>query len=106
MPTKYSMCAALYLKLGLILFCGWSATANAQESDRAGAAPESPPSPSSKDTPQTETKISAPPLASDQKSVAERFSRLEILLLRSADLEAGENPTRAALLQQAVQLSK
>ena len=47
-----------------------------------------------------------PPLAGDQKIVAERFSRLEILLLRSADLESGENPARAALLQQAVQLSK
>ncbi len=43
---------------------------------------------------------------SGQKSVAERFSRLEMLLLRSADLEAADNPTRAALLQQAVQLSK
>ena len=47
-----------------------------------------------------------PPLATEQKQVAERFSRLETLLLRSADLEAGENPARAALLQQAVQLSK
>lgn len=47
-----------------------------------------------------------PPLATEQKQVAERFSRLEALLLRSADLEAGENPARAALLQQAVQLSK
>ncbi len=50
--------------------------------------------------------VSPPPLASEQKKVAERFSRLEALLLRSADLEAGENPARAALLQQAVQLSK
>ncbi len=49
---------------------------------------------------------SPPPLVGDQKSVAERFRRLEILLLRSADLESGENPARAALLQQAVQLSK
>jgi hypothetical protein len=45
-------------------------------------------------------------LTDGQKDVAGRFSRLEDLLLRSADLEAGENPTRAALLQQAVQLSK
>jgi hypothetical protein len=49
---------------------------------------------------------SALPVAGDQADVAERFSRLETLLLRSADLEAGENPARAALLQQAVQLSK
>jgi len=46
------------------------------------------------------------PLADGQKDVAGRFSRLEDLLLRSAELEVGENPTRAALLQQAVQLSK
>jgi hypothetical protein len=47
-----------------------------------------------------------PPLAREQQEVAERLGRLETLLLRSADLEAGENPARAALLQQAVQLSK
>ncbi len=45
-------------------------------------------------------------LVSGQKGLADRFSRLEDLLLRSAELEAGENPTRAALLQQAVQLGK
>ncbi len=38
--------------------------------------------------------------------MAGRFARLEDLLLRSAELESAENPTRAALLQQAVQLSK
>jgi hypothetical protein len=61
------------------------------------------------DSPQAESESpnpEPPPLISDQKLVAERFSRLEILLLRSADLESGENPARAALLQQAVQLSK
>ncbi|HAC91203.1 MAG TPA: hypothetical protein DCF63_11315 [Planctomycetaceae bacterium] len=38
--------------------------------------------------------------------MAQQLSRLEALLLRSADLEALDNPTRAALLQQAVGLSK
>lgn len=57
-------------------------------------------------TPASAQNVSPPPLATGQKQVAERFSRLEALLLRSADLEAGENPARAALLQQAVQLSK
>lgn len=45
-------------------------------------------------------------LAEKQRDVAERFRRLEALLLRSADLEAAENPSRAALLQQAVQMGK
>ncbi|GIW98011.1 MAG: hypothetical protein KatS3mg111_1344 [Pirellulaceae bacterium] len=47
-----------------------------------------------------------PPLVDQQQQVAERFERLERLLLRSAELESLDNPTRAALLQQAVQLSK
>lgn len=45
-------------------------------------------------------------LASDQASVAERFRRLEELLLRSSELEAAENPARAALLRKAVQVGK
>ncbi len=61
----------------------------------------------SQDNLPTEPPTTAPPaLATQQKAVSERFSRLEALLLRSADLEAVENPTRAALLQQAVQMSK
>ncbi|MEZ6136840.1 MAG: hypothetical protein R3C53_18245 [Pirellulaceae bacterium] len=54
----------------------------------------------------SQTSDAANPLAESQQAVAVRFARLEDLLLRSAELEAGENPTRAALLQQAVQLSK
>ena len=46
------------------------------------------------------------PLAGAQEQLAQQLSRLEALLLRSADLEALDNPTRAALLQQAVGLSK
>jgi hypothetical protein len=46
------------------------------------------------------------PLAASQKQLADQVNRLEALLLRSADIEALDNPTRAALLQQAVQLSK
>ncbi|MCA9125795.1 MAG: hypothetical protein KDB22_01875 [Planctomycetales bacterium] len=45
-------------------------------------------------------------LGAQQKSVAERFTTLEELLLRSAEIVESENPTRAALLKQAVQLSK
>ncbi|MCA9190858.1 MAG: hypothetical protein KDB03_03810 [Planctomycetales bacterium] len=45
-------------------------------------------------------------LAGQQNNTAERYGRLEALLLRSAQLEAVENPSRAALLQQAVQLGK
>ncbi|MBX3422712.1 MAG: hypothetical protein KF752_14250 [Pirellulaceae bacterium] len=45
-------------------------------------------------------------LATGQQQVATQLSRLETLLLRSADIEALDNPTRAALLQQAAGLSK
>jgi hypothetical protein len=46
------------------------------------------------------------PLSVSQQQVAERFKKLEELLLRSAELEAAENPTRSALLQQAAQAGK
>jgi hypothetical protein len=46
------------------------------------------------------------PLALEQAQVAERYKRLEELLLKLAELESANNPTRAALLQQAAQLGK
>lgn len=45
-------------------------------------------------------------LASEQAQVAQRFKRLEELLLKSSEIEASSNPSRAALLQQAAQLGK
>ncbi len=48
----------------------------------------------------------ADPLSADQQQVAERFSKLQELFLRSAELESAENPSRSALLQQAAQLGK
>ncbi len=48
----------------------------------------------------------APDLSLSQQQVADRFKKLEELLLRSAELEATENPTRSALLQQAAQMGK
>ena len=48
----------------------------------------------------------ADPLSVEQQQVANRFQKLEELLLRSAELESAENPARAALLQQAAQLGK
>ncbi|MGN6136933.1 MAG: hypothetical protein ACTHOU_20825 [Aureliella sp.] len=45
-------------------------------------------------------------LAGQQAQVAQRFKRLEELLLKSAEIEAASNPGRSALLQQAAQLGK
>ncbi|GAB5405058.1 MAG: hypothetical protein Aurels2KO_32890 [Aureliella sp.] len=45
-------------------------------------------------------------LSNQQLSIANRVADLENLLLRSSELEAAENPTRASLLRRAVQLSK
>lgn len=45
-------------------------------------------------------------LAANQQQLADQLVKLESLLLRSADLESVDNPTRAALLQQAVAVSK
>ncbi|MEM7477040.1 MAG: hypothetical protein AAF483_18810, partial [Planctomycetota bacterium] len=45
-------------------------------------------------------------LAKKQEVVAGRFKKLEDLLLRSSELEALENPTRASLLQKAAKLGK
>lgn len=45
-------------------------------------------------------------LSGRQSSIAGRVGDLEKVLLRSSELEAAENPTRAALLRRAVQLSK
>ena len=46
------------------------------------------------------------PLADEQQSVAERYRRLEELLLRLADMEADENAERAALLRRAAKQSR
>ncbi|WP_233148660.1 hypothetical protein [Rhodopirellula sp. MGV] len=45
-------------------------------------------------------------LASRQNGVADRYQRLEELLLRLADVEAAENPERAALLRRAAKESR
>ncbi len=81
---------ATILVLTVSVQCGFVGKARAQPAEQ---------------TPPT-AEATTPPIVAGQKSVAERFGRLEMLLLRSADLEAADNPTRAALLQQAVQLSK
>ena len=46
------------------------------------------------------------PLASGQSQLATRFKKLEGILLRSAEIEAVSNPTRAALMRQAAALAK
>ncbi len=48
----------------------------------------------------------SPPLADKQTQVTERYRRLEELLLRLADVEADENPERAALLRRAARQSR
>ena len=45
-------------------------------------------------------------LAADQSNVADKFGRLEKLMFRMAEYDAGQNPRRAALLQKAIGLSK
>jgi len=47
-----------------------------------------------------------PVLAAKQNEVADRYRRLEELLLRLADVEADENPERAALLRRAARQSR
>lgn len=46
------------------------------------------------------------PLASGQSQLANRFKKLESLLLRSAEVERASNPTRAELMQKAAALAK
>ena len=48
----------------------------------------------------------ASPLAPVQTAVTQRYEDLERLLLRLADVEASENPRRAALLRRAAKLSR
>src|ERR1700677_1833455 len=48
----------------------------------------------------------APPLATEQRQVLDRFSELEKKLLRMAELTAATDPHRAALLRKAVAQSK
>ena len=45
-------------------------------------------------------------LSDRQESVAERYEKLEELLLRLADMEAAENPDRSALLRRAAKMSR
>ncbi len=45
-------------------------------------------------------------LSRKQELVAERFERLEVLLIQSSEFESSENPMRAALLQKAAALGK
>ncbi|MEM9366605.1 MAG: hypothetical protein AAGD07_11465 [Planctomycetota bacterium] len=47
-----------------------------------------------------------PNLAGKQQSVAQRYARLEELLLRLADMEATDNPERAGLLKQVAKQSR
>jgi len=47
-----------------------------------------------------------PTLADEQQQIAERYRRLEELLLRLADMEADENAERAALLRRAAKQSR
>ncbi len=72
--------------LGLLFFC---VSALGQGSDKGDAAAPT-----------------ADPLTTEQQQVADRFSKLQELFLRSAELESAENPARSALLQQAAQLGK
>lgn len=52
------------------------------------------------------TEDQADPLVTRQSSVAQRYARLEELLLRLADVEASENPERAALLKRVAKQSR
>ncbi len=54
----------------------------------------------------TETEQPVDPLAAKQTSVAARYAHLEELLLRLADVEARENPERAALLKRVARQSR
>ena len=45
-------------------------------------------------------------LATQQGNLAERYQRLEVLMLKMAEFDAGTNPRRAALLKQALSESK
>ena len=46
------------------------------------------------------------PLSQRQQGITQRYQKLEELLLRLADMEATENPERAALLRRAARQSR
>jgi hypothetical protein len=61
--------------------------------------------PQGEDAPLAEP-TSADDLAYQQSQLADRFARLESLMLRSAEFDAATNPRRSALLRQALRQSK
>ncbi len=61
--------------------------------------------PQTEDAPPAEP-TSADDLAYQQSQLADRFARLESLMLRTAEFDASTNPRRSALLRQALRQSK
>ena len=76
--------------------------ASARSQERPGAAKPS----AAKDLPAEKAAAPADKLVLEQQQVADRFQRLEELLLRMAELSAATDPRRAALLRKAVGQSK
>lgn len=108
MELRMTRCVWLCL-LGCASLCGAIACSSVAHAQDAPAAADAAPA----DAPQSDAPQDAAGqgdaqdvLASEQAQVAQRFKRLEELLLKSSEIEASSNPSRAALLQQAAQLGK
>lgn len=91
-PVSSSMRRGLVL-LSLALIA-WATSSASAQNNSAPASDEAP------------AAAQENPLAGGQTQLATRFKKLEGMLLRSAEVEASTNPTRAALMQQAAALAK
>jgi len=83
-----------FVLLAGAIACGWLiSTAQCQD-------------PKTPQDPAEELKKEQNALATEQKALATQYANLEEIFLRMSQLEAATNPTRAALLMQAAQMSK
>lgn len=92
----FSSIISYHPSLLAVLLCTFAALSQANAQDASDVEPAEP----------NATAAATPPLADKQNQVTDRYRKLEELLLRLADVEADENPERAALLRRAARQSR
>ena len=98
-PLKRRVCVFL---CGLIFAATWPSLPDAEAQD--GQPAETPPAAESAEKADTPTAMDE--LTARQSRVADRFARLESLMLKRAEIDNFTNPRRAKVLREAISTSK
>ncbi|HPP54029.1 MAG TPA: hypothetical protein PK777_13845, partial [Thermoguttaceae bacterium] len=83
----------------------WAQSGQADKENNPSAGPEKKEASSDAPADGSQSARPAEKLSAEQQALAERYRRLEQVLLRMAELTASQDPRRAALLRKAVQMS-